>query len=524
MGARVRTLDHARPFASAVAIRGGRIVAVGDESEVLAACDSATRRIDAGGASVVPGLVDTHQHAFWGSRQSRHGDLTACATLDEALAVLRGAADRAGDGFVVCHGLRRRLIANHAAPADLLAEPLRGAPALVTFVDGHGGVATRSALDAAGITGPVAFTDASEVVCDTAGRPTGELHEPSALDLVRTVIPPLAAGERLHLYAETLDAMAAAGLTGIHLMDGNGETLEDLAALEASGRLPLRVVAPMWIKPGDSLERVAELLRIGQARGGLWRGGVVKLFIDGVVGSGTAWLDEPDADGKGREALWPDLDHFRTVVWMAAQAGFAVATHAIGDRAVSFVLDAYRAVGAPTRVRHRLEHLKLTRPRDIRRAAEFGVVCGMQPLLMDRTVRDGAVSLTRLLGADRVGRLHRTRELIDAGAVIALGSDWPVAPFSPLLGMAWARLRRPPGEPDIPPVGADQCLTADEALAGYTIVAAIAEGATAEAGRLMPGMRADLTVLGADPVETGADELIEVPVLGTVVGGRPIGL
>lgn len=268
-------------------------------------------------------------------------------------------------------------------------------------------------------------------------------------------------------------------------------------------------------------DEIVAQLPLRDARGRRWRAGVVKLFVDGVIETGTAWLGEPDAFGDGQTPYWPDPDRYREVVVRFARAGFQCVSHAIGDRAVRAALDAYAAAGtrAANGAPHRIEHLEVLGDDDVRRVARDGVVASMQPLYMQWRRADGSDPWSTRLGPERVAQGYRTRDLLDAGAQLALGSDWPVAPVDPRVGMAWARLRRPPGRPDATVLEPEQRLTALEALEGYTSWAARAVG-DPRGGRIAPGCAGDLTVLAHDPVELPADELPDLPVRMTVVDGE----
>ena len=195
-------------------------------------------------------------------------------------------------------------------------------------------------------------------------------------------------------------------------------------------------------------------------------------------------------------------------------------SHAIGDRAVRRTLDAYRAAGADPGVRHRVEHAETLKDSDLSRFAPEGVTASMQPLHMQWPRADMSASWSRRLGPERAARGFRIKDLLRSGATVAFGSDWPVAHYDPRLGMAWARLRRAPGERDAEPLTPDQRLSGLEALEGYTMGAALAVGEEGAGGVIKSGFRVDLTAFARDPVECDADELPELPVVLTVVGGR----
>lgn len=525
-GARVRTFDPARPAARAVCVRDGLIVAVGDDDEARAAAAAGAEVLDAGGAALVPGLVDAHIHPFRGTDTRCGLDLSRVETLPELRRVLAEERRRLGPGaWVVGHGLRYEPFQDGGATAAHIDDVLNGAPAALRFFDLHTMLCSSRALELAGIDGPREFAERSDVVCDLEGRPTGELREWAAIALVEAVIPRPDPAERRAAYVATLRAMSAAGLTGGHAMLGDPELLELVAEMDAAGELPVRLRMPFLIDPGMSAGEQDALAVHRDRRGERWTAGVAKFFADGVVESGTAWLHEPDVFGRNDAPYWLRAGAYEEAVRRMAGHGFQCVTHAVGDRAVHAVLDAYRdapaaASGAP----HRVEHLELLRDEELARFAAEGVVVSMQPAHMDGLdlADDPDESWRRAVGADRYGMAFRWADVRRSGAVLALGSDWIVAPFEPLLGMAWARLRRTPGSPGNTPFGPEQALSAVEALEGYTTHAALAAGEGLVAGRIAPGFRGDLTLLAEDPVAVDPDALVDVPVLATVVGGEVV--
>jgi predicted amidohydrolase YtcJ len=280
-------------------------------------------------------------------------------------------------------------------------------------------------------------------------------------------------------------------------------------------------VVPFWLTPESQPDEWDELVRHRDLAGARFRGGVAKFFIDGVIDGGTAWLFEPDTLGESTLPFWPDPAHYRAAVARFAGAGFQCATHAIGDRAVHETLNAYRDAGAAPGIRHRVEHIETIRADDIPRFAAEGVVVSMQAQHMMWLDPGRDDNWSRRLGPDRCDRAFPIRSLRDSGAVVALGSDWPVTHYDPRLGMAAARLRRPPGELDRRPYDEEQ-LDGLAALEGYTSASAVTVGEQGRLGRIAPGYLADLTVFAEDPVETDPDELPSLPVLLTVVGGEVV--
>jgi len=510
-GARIRTLDPRRPDATALAVRSGRIIGVGNDAELRAVRGQRTVVLDGRGRAVVPGLTDAHCHPLWGARAMRDADLTPARTLADALERLATAAAALPESeWVVAHGLRREWFAADPAGAAIDAA-VGGRPAFVSFADGHGALANRAALRRAAIDGPRGFDDASEIVCDAAGVPTGELREPSAMEAVRSHIPALAARRRRALYRAQLERMAAHGLVAGHVMDDVPGDLDDLDALEADADLPVRLVVHLWLQPDMDDARVAEAIARASRSGRRWRSGAVKLFLDGVVAQGTAWLGAPDPAGRETQPNWPDPGRYADVVARCTAAGLGCATHAIGDRAIRVALDAYAAARARygRRAPCRIEHAELCDPRDVQRFASAGVIASMQPIHIAAAA--GGPEPSARLDAERQGWGWPCADLARAGAVLAFGSDWPVADLDPRLGLMWAR------RPD-PGYRADQAVDAATALWAYTRGAAIAAG-DPNGGMIVDGAPADLTVLGGDPVACGVDELPELPVVATIVAG-----
>ncbi|MBD0421973.1 amidohydrolase [Streptomyces sp. TRM S81-3] len=511
---------------TALAAADGRITALGDDREVRALADASTTVIDVKGGVVTPGLVDGHTHPVSGADLTHGLDLSGCTGLEDVRdALARAVRDLAPGAWLHGWGLDPNVFGDGpvgTAPFDAV---LDGVPAFLLLFDAHSALASRRALELAGVDGPRSFAQATaEVVCDADGRPTGLLLEDAACELVERVAPQPTREERRERLVAALRAMAATGLTGGHVMDANGDSLALYGELDAAGRLPLRLRVAPWCQPGTDADGVRALIEQQGTGGRLWRTAGVKIFMDGTIDNGTAWLEHPDCHGESRHAFWPDPQEYTRIVGELHRAGVPTATHAIGDAAVRHVLDAVEKAQADSGrgVRHRVEHIETVPDDTLRRFAGLGVVASMQPThCCDFTRADHTDNWSRRLGEQRASRAWRCRDLHDSGAVVALGSDWPIAPYPPLGVMAGARHRRPTRDLTQAPHGPEQALTALEALQGMTVNAAYAAGEEHEAGRIAVGHRADLTVLAADPLTTPATELPDVPVLLTVLDGDP---
>ncbi|MFQ6145795.1 amidohydrolase [Streptomyces seoulensis] len=509
---------------TALASHDGRLTHLGSDSEIRRLATPATTVIDLKGAVVTPGFTDSHIHPVSGAERTMGADLSACRDLDAVRAALAAHAEHLAPGaWLRGWGLDPNAFGDRPVAAASLGPVLDGVPFLIDLFDGHSALAGGRALELAGVTGPRRFEQAAEIVCDDAGRPTGLLLEDAACELVEAAAPKPTEAEVRARTAEVLRTMAAAGLTGGHAMDANGGSLGTLAALEADGALPLRFRVAPWCQPGADAGAVAELIRLQGTGGRLWRVAGVKLFMDGTIDNGTAWLERPDCHGESTHAFWPDPERFSQVVAELHRAGVPTATHAIGDAAVRHVLDSVEKAQAQNDapVRHRVEHIETVPDDTVPRFARLGVTASMQPThCCEYTRADHTDNWSRRLGEERASHAFRCRDLWEAGARVVLGSDWPIAPFPPLGVMAGARHRRP-GDLSRPPHGPEQALTPLQALQGITLNPAWVAGEERVAGRLAIGHRADLTVLADNPLDVADADLAALPVLLTVVDGRP---
>lgn len=510
-GAKVRTLDPDRPYATSVAVSGGVITAVGDETDVRYWRGPETRVVSLAGAHLVPGLVDAHSHPVWGLDMASGTDLSGVGDLDSLKAAL-ASAERT-DGWVVGFGLDHNAFGGRPVDRALVEDVLGGAPAYLRLYDGHSALASGAALAAAGVSGPRSFDQRSEVVCDASGRPTGHLVEHAAMELVAGVVPRPSYAVRRARLVELLGAMAATGLTGAHVMDAGDAELVDSVSRETV--LPVRLRFAPWCMPGADRAALDELVA-GQGRGGRhWVVDGAKFFMDGTVEGGTAWLEHADCHGRGTEAFWPDPDAYAAAVRHLHAAGVRTATHAIGDAAVRHVLDTVEGLGPSGRGAHRVEHIETVPDDLLPQFPRLGVAASMQPPHTAYTRTDGTDEWSRRLGTARAGRAWRLRDLREAGAVVALGSDWPIAHHDVRAVLATARAPRGAA-------AARPGLTGLQALEGCTTHAALAAGEATVAGRIAPGFRADLTALGLDPVAAPADEVAQAPVRLTVTGGHVV--
>ncbi|MEB4615779.1 amidohydrolase [Leucobacter sp. M11] len=528
--ARLRTPEApaADAIADTVAVVDGRIAAIGTEAEVRAAVPAAAEVIDARGGTLTPGLIDGHAHPFHASTLARGVDLAGVRDLDALRARLRDEADRLRGtaAWLRAWNLDYAAFAGRDIAGDAIEDAVHGMPAVVMLFDNHTAIATRAALDAAGVTGAERFADAGTIVVDAAGVPTGELREPSAYNRVLDHAPALTSAEERAAITGILAEMNRAGLTGAVMMDGTAASLDLFEELDETGDgLTLRLQSSLQHPQGLTEDETQAILAQRDRLGARWRGGLVKLFHDGVIDTGTAWLYEADRYGDGLVPFWPVPSDYGRLVQRYAAAGFQIATHAIGDRAIGETIAAYTAAGVRSAAgpAHRIEHLETLADADLARIAAAGITVSMQPLHMQWRAEDHSDAWADRLGPARSAKAWRAGDVLAAGALLALGSDWPVAQHDPRIGMAWARLRRAPGAVDAMVFEPEQRLSGEAALAGYTTGAAEAMGQPG-GGRIAVGAPADLTLWDGDPVACPADELTELPVRATVVDGRLVHL
>ncbi|WP_320068079.1 amidohydrolase [Micromonospora sp. RTGN7] len=521
--ARIHTLDSARPRAEAMLVRGERIVAVGNRDECRDRAGGGARRVDLGGMTVLPGLIDSHIHSALYVRGLEQVDLRGTASLDEALGRIgRHAATLSPDAWLFGGRWDSHKWARPVQPtrADL-DRVCPDRPALLPSIDGHTTWVNTAALRRLGIDADTPDPVGGQIVRDERGEPTGILREAAgdaAYDILRSSV----AGDLVQQLRTHLPRLLSVGLTSIHDLDGQ-DCRAAYETLYARGELPLRVHKSI---PSTVLD---EAIDLGWATGDgdRWlRTGPVKIFTDGALGSHTCLMSEPyDGEPDNHGIAVTPAEEFERLVAKAAGAGIAVAAHAIGDAANAMVLRAYahwqEAAGshpetarAARRLRHRIEHTQHLRPEDVSLLARLGVTASMQP-----THCTSDIPLTSRMLAGRDLASYAWRSLLDAGATVAFGSDAPVEDPDPFHGIHAAVTRQQPD--GTPPGGVDphERLSLDAALRCFTEAGAYASYEEHLKGRLSPGMLADFIALPTDPYEVEPADLRDLTVALTVVGG-----
>ncbi|NOK07671.1 amidohydrolase [Corallococcus exercitus] len=516
---RIRTLDAVKPEAQALAVRDGKVLAVGTREEMLAAAGTTARVVELGDATVVPGLTDSHGHLAGLGQALASVRLEGTTSLEEVRQRLEKAPSTAHQGdWLVGQGWDQNDWSTPRFPTLFdMGEHLKDTPVALWRIDGHALWLNGAALKRANITRDTKDPEGGTIVRLPGGEPSGVLID-NAMDLALKVLPPPTREQHeAHLRA-ALEHCARVGLTGVHDAGMDLRTFRLLQAWDKAGTLPLRVYA---MADGQTDDRV-QYLKDGPFQGKLLTMRAVKLLLDGALGSrgaalGAAYSDEPGH--RGLLLLSPE--EYAARVHAFVGRGFQVATHAIGDRANTLVLDTVLrelAAAGTKDARPRVEHAQIMTAEDISRLGANGFVASVQPT---HATSDMPWAEKRV-GPERIQGAYAWQKLKAAGAVLALGSDFPVERPDVLAGLYAARTRQdasgqPPGgwQPD-------QRLSGEEALEGFTVGAAWASFAEDQRGRLKPGQDADFVALSVDPVDAPPADLLTGQVRLTVVAGREV--
>lgn len=515
INSKIWTANTELPFAEAMAVKDGQILAVGSNSDILKFKNSDTEVLDKPGELILPGFIDSHLHFLTGGFALSSVILKDAQTKEEFVRRIKSFASGMNDGEWMLEGFWDHKNWGGELPTRQWIDDFTGdIPVFISRSDGHMALANTAALKAAGIDKNTKDVDGGEIERDENGSPTG-IFKDNAMPLVSNHIPDYSPEQ----YSNALDAamayVAKQGVTSVHHM-GTMADFEVFKTKQDSGGLKTRIysTAPLWDYE-KILERKSQLddndpwLKLNGA----------KIFADGSLGSKTAYFQEPYLDDPDESGLlMDDPEHMLEGILKADSLGLQIVVHAIGDKANHFILDFYEKAiiqnGKRDR-RMRIEHAQHLLPEDISRFGELGVIASMQPWhLMD----DGRWA-EKTLGVERAKNSYSFRSLLDSGATLAFGSDWFVAPPVPLAGLYAAVTRqvldgsKPEGW--IP----SEKITLEEALRAYTIDAAFASFEEGVKGSLEVGKLADFVVLDRDLFSIDAMELNDAVVLWTFVGG-----
>ncbi|MET0404442.1 MAG: amidohydrolase [Cystobacter sp.] len=516
---RIRTLDAERPEAQALAVRRGHLLVVGTKREALAAAGEGARVVDLGDAVVVPGLVDAHAHLAGLGLSLTVARLEGAGSVDEVVRRLAEAPATSFQGdWLLGKGWDQNGWPGGAFPgrAELDAR-FPSSPVYLTRVDHHAAWVNGEALRRAGITRDSVDPAGGKILRDARGEPTGVLVD-NAMNLVSRGIPPPTDAQLEARLSAALERCAREGLTGVHDAGMDLRTFRLLQRWDMAGRLPVRVYA---MADGQGEDR-GTYLELGTYGGRMLEMKSVKFLLDGALGSRGAAMHAPYSDAPTETGLLlmePVELEARTRAFM--ERGFQVCVHAIGDRANTLVVDTLVGAAEETKtqaLRHRVEHAQILRPEDIRKLGAAGLVASVQPThaTSDMTWAEARLGAQRLVGA------YAWKSLKEAGAVLALGSDFPIESPDVLAGLYAARTRQDAAGRPAGGWRPEERLTGAEALEGFTVGPAWASFAEERRGRLKAGLEADFTALSVDPVEDEAKSLVGARVVATVVDGREV--
>ena len=516
--ANIFTSDEGKPRAEALAVKDNKIIFVGTNEEVKQFKDSSTRVIDGKGRTVTPGFIDSHFHLLWGAISMGGAQLYDAKNLDDVKQVLQAfAAENKTNEWIDGRGIKYDIISNRQELDAVVSDK----PVYINAYDGHTSWANTKALEIAGILQPgKEAPGVGLIVRDENGLATGELRE-TAMGLVSDLIPEPSEARKRELLKMTIKKINATGVTGVHNMNGDMEELMVYAALEDAGEMTLRVYVPYHIKPETTEEMVKqEAAEMAKVQGEFARGGAAKFFMDGVWESYTALNVEPYADNPEAN---PDgiysLEHFTRMAQLCDKMGLQIFVHCCGDGAVRRTLDGYEAIqrsNGKRDSRHRVEHIEVYHPDDLPRFKQLGVLPSMQTSHAPFSVDEGDVWPSRV-GEQRWPLSFAWRDIKNAGNNIAFGSDWPVAPYDPMINLH-VGMNREKWNPNDP----NQNLTLEEVIIGYTRDAAYAEFKENEKGQIKEGYLADMVLFSHDLFALDPKEIMTAKPVMTIVDGKVV--
>ena len=535
--AKVLTMDRACPRAEAVAVAAGRILAVGSTAEVQALAGPGCRVVDAAGRTLLPGFVESHLHLVLGGSELTQLQLGGVHGVEALKAAFAGyAAANPDAALLMAQGASYEILDAPVTRHDLDGV-IADRPIAMMSPDHHTVWANTAALKAAGILQGAVMPHGHEVVMGADGTATGELREFEAFG------PILALGGEAHLQlgiatggepspwpdaaqrardkdkiAAGLAHCAAHGITSMVNMDGNRYTCVLLSEMEAEGRLTARVKVPFHFKPHMDLAQLERASVMAAEFNGEWvSSGFVKMFMDGVVDSRTAYMlhNYPGTSARGEPLFEPS--RFKEICAEIDRRGLQIAVHAIGDGAVQVTIDGYEAAGQANGfrdLRHRIEHIELIDRADVPRLGALGITASVQPPHAPGVMDFPLSSMEVVFYPERWVDAYQWKSLADAGAKIAYASDWPVTDVSVMRGIQAAVTREPFKG------GRDERLGLMQTLYAYTAGGAWAAHMEGLTGVLRTGMAADLVLIDADIESIAPDSIGARGIALTIAGGR----
>jgi hypothetical protein len=517
------------PRAQAIAVRNGRISAVGTTAEIQRMKGPHTQVVDLGGRFVMPGFNDAHLHLANGGFEKMNVELAGATSLEEMKQRIAERAKSATPGeWITGRGWDDTKWTTPRIPTRQDLDAVTGDhPAFFIRTDGHMLVANSAALKIAGVTKSTSDRAGGRIDRGAGGEPAGGMRE-TAQTLVRSKVPAPTLAQRRRAAELVLQEAARWGLTSAQ-DNSQWEDFLTFADLENEGRLTLRITE--WLPFPASLNILEQHRALHSQQDPMLHTGMLKGFMDGSIGSHTAAMLAPYTDEPNNSGL-PQFEQ-ATLDQMAderAAAGFQMGFHAIGDRGVSMALQAFREAERYVRERNpnapqtrqpggfrfRIEHAQVVAPEDFAHFRELQVIASMQP---NHLLTDMNWAVERI-GSERAKHSYAWAEFLKNNVRLAFGTDYPVEPITPFRGLYAAVTRK--NEAGTKEYVPEQKISLDQAIAAYTTGAAFAEFADSEKGRLAPGFMADFVVLDRDITDIPAAQILQTKVLRTVVGGKTV--
>ena len=528
VNARIYTVNAKDPRAEAMAVRAGKIIAVGSNKEIAAYQDASTEVIDAKEHMVLPGFIDAHVHMLAGAAQLTQVSLNEAKTIDDFQKLIKDyAAAHPGEEWIQGMGWYYSIFGHDGLPdKKLVDEVVSERPVYLLAYDGHSSLANSKALQAAGITRSTPDPPDGIIVRDPAtGEPTGVLKE-AAGQLVAKVIPQLSREEQRDRLAKAIHYAGSMGFTRLISAGADADRIELYDEIRRSGRLTARFSMARFVNAPLTPDTIRILEESRKKYNDDWIDlGSVKFLLDGVIEAHTAaMLDPYENDPDNRGLLYFDPDDYKDSVLQLDRLDFQISTHAIGDRAIRLALDAYEAAGkinGHADARHRIEHIENPSAPDIPRFGKLGVIAGMQPL--HATPNENILNVwAASVGPQRVQRSWPWQDILTGNARICFGSDWPVATLNPWQAVQVLLTRE---TPEGTPAGGwipEQRLTLEQAIQGYTMGGAIGAKREKTEGSIEAGKLADVIVISQDLFRIAPRQIGETKVLMTMVGGKVV--
>jgi predicted amidohydrolase YtcJ len=513
----IYTVDDSRPGAGSMAVRDGKFVYIG-ETVPDALIGPETRKVDLQGAFVTPGFNDSHLHFMDGGFSLFRIDLRNTGSREEFVArIAEHVADIPKGEWILGGNWDHTLWAGQTLPdRDWIDAITPDNPVFINRLDGHMALANSKALELAGIGRDAATPPGGEVDRDSSGRLTGIMRD-AAMYLVRAAIPPFSPESMRRAALLAQQHLFENGFTSVQDM-GLWSHVETYRELYREGKLKIRIAA---FPPIAEWEKLGEY-RPGDADSLVFRVRGVKGFMDGSLGSSTARFFKPYKDNPDTRGIWDENyippEKMRERISGAAGLGYPSVVHAIGTEANHEILELFHAVSPASKLRFRVEHAQHLLKGDITRFAEYGIIAAMQPY---HCIDDGRWADGKIDAETRAGT-YAFRDLIDQGAVVAFGSDWDVAPVSPLWGIYAAVTRRTLDNKNPDGWIPEQKISVEEAIRCYTVNSAFAENADNYKGSITPGKVADFVVLSADLRKIEPEMINSVDVLYTYLAGDAV--